>query len=149
MQGLIEVIGGILDNSSPLCVAIIGMGNLGRAVTTYFNGKRNKLKVVATFDIDPNKVDRLISGVSCYHIDEFKSIVERENVSIAIITSPPDTAKQFAEILESAGIRGVLNLTTIPLSMSPNVYLEEYDMITSLEKVAYFVKQMIRDNVGA
>ncbi len=123
-------------------VAVIGMGNLGRAVTTYFNGQRNKLKITATFDIDPNKVDRVISGVNCYHIKEFKNIVSREGISIAIITSPPDTAKQFAEILVGAGIRGVLNLTTIPINISSNVYLEEYDMITSLEKVAYFVKEM-------
>lgn len=142
VKELIEVIGGILDHSSPLSVAVIGMGNLGRAVTTYFNGKRNKLKITATFDIDPNKVDRVISGVNCYHIKEFKNIVSREGISIAIITSPPDTAKQFAEILVGAGIRGVLNLTTIPINISSNVYLEEYDMITSLEKVAYFVKEM-------
>ncbi len=142
VKELIDVIGGILDHSSTLSVAVIGMGNLGRAITTYFNGKRNKLKITATFDIDPNKVDRVISGVNCYHIKEFKNVVSREGVSIAIITSPPDTAKQFAEILVGAGIRGVLNLTTIPINISSNVYLEEYDMITSLEKVAYFVKEM-------
>lgn len=145
VKELIEAIGGILDNSSALHVAIIGMGNLGRAVTTYFNGKRNKLRISATFDIDPSKVDRVISGVNCYHIKDFKTVVQREGISIAIITSPPDTAKQFAEILEGAGIRGVLNLTTIPINISSNIYLEEYDMITSLEKVAYFVKEL---NVG-
>jgi redox-sensing transcriptional repressor len=39
------------------------------------------------------------------------------------------------------GIRGILNFTTIPLNVPSGVYLEEYDMITSIEKVAYFVKE--------
>jgi len=142
VKELIDAIGHILDNSSALNVAVLGMGNLGRAVTTYFNGKRSKLKIAATFDVDSNKVDRVISGVNCYHIRDFKTIVQRENITIAIITSPPDTAKQLAEIVEGAGIRGVLNFTTIPINISTNVYLEEFDMITSIEKVAYFVKEM-------
>ena len=41
-----------------------------------------------------------------------------------------------------AGVKGILNYTSTPLNVSPNVYLEEYDMITSLEKVAYYVKQI-------
>ena len=142
VKELIEVIGKILDSTNALNVAVIGMGNLGRAVTTYFNGKRSKLRIAATFDVDATKVDRVISGVNCFHIKEFKAIVQRESVTIAIITSPPDTAKQLAEILEGAGIRGVLNFTTIPINISSNVYLEEFDMITSIEKVAYFVKEM-------
>ncbi|MCK7530534.1 MAG: hypothetical protein MZV63_05560 [Marinilabiliales bacterium] len=44
-----------------LNVAIIGMGNLGRAITGYFMGKRTKLNVVAAFDIDPQKVDKVVS----------------------------------------------------------------------------------------
>ncbi len=39
-----------------------------------------------------------------------------------------------------AGIKGILNFTTMPLNVPSDIYLEEYDMITSLEKVAYFVK---------
>jgi redox-sensing transcriptional repressor len=39
------------------------------------------------------------------------------------------------------GIKGILNFTTKPLNVPSDVYLEEYDMITSLEKVAYFAKE--------
>jgi redox-sensing transcriptional repressor len=40
-----------------------------------------------------------------------------------------------------AGIKGILNYTSTPVNVPQQVYLEEYDMITSLEKVAYFVKK--------
>ena len=54
---------------------------------------------------------------------------------------PPENAVSVLETLVNAGIKGILNYTSTPLSVPQNVHLEEYDMITSIEKVAYFVKQ--------
>ncbi len=137
---LITVIGSILDTVRGQNVAVIGVGNFGRAITGYFTGKRSKLNIVATFDTDPSKVNRVISGVNCYPVHELPRLIKELNISIAILTVPPDDAVSVAEALVIAGIKGILNFTSVPLNISSNVYLEEYDMITSLEKVAYFVK---------
>ncbi len=141
---LIDVIGKIIDSKNGLNVAVIGMGNLGRAVTTYFIGKRPKLNIVATFDVDTNKTNRVISGINCYHIKDLKEKIKSSNISIAIIASPPNTAAEIAETLIMAGIKGILNFTTTPLNVPDSVFLEEYDMITSIEKVAYFVKDQLK-----
>lgn len=140
VRELIDVIGDILDSEEGLNVAVIGVGNLGRAVTTYFIGKRSKLNIIATFDVDTTKIDRVISGVKCYPLSRIKEVVESHNISVAIMTVPADSASEVANQLVEAGIKGVLNFTTVPLHVAPDVYLDEYDMITSLEKVAYFVK---------
>lgn len=142
VRELIHVIGDILDSEKGLNVAVIGIGNLGRAVTTYFVGKRSKLNIIATFDVDTTKIDRVIAGVKCYSLSRLKEVVESQNVSIAIMTVPADSAVEVSEQLVEAGIKGVLNFTTVPLNLAPTVYLDEYDMITSLEKVAYFVKMV-------
>ncbi|HCT31060.1 MAG TPA: redox-sensing transcriptional repressor Rex [Bacteroidales bacterium] len=141
---LIEVIGKIIDSKNGLNVAVIGMGNLGRAVTTYFIGKRPKLNIVATFDVDTNKTDRVISGINCFHVKDLKAKIKSSNISIAIIASPPNTAAEIAETLIMSGIKGILNFTTTPLNVPDSVFLEEYDMITSIEKVAYFVKEQVK-----
>lgn len=140
VKELIQVIGEIIDSEKGLNVAVVGVGNLGRAVTTYFIGKRSKLNIVATFDVDTNKIDRVIAGVKCYSLSRLKEMVETLHISIAIMTVPADSAQEVSKSLVEAGIKGVLNFTTVPLNLSPGVYLDEYDMITSLEKVAYFVK---------
>jgi len=141
IQELINVIGEIIDAEDPLNVAVIGIGNLGRAITHYFIGKRSKLNIVAAFDIDLNKTNRVISGVKCYPMQKIREIAHEMDISIAILTVPSDVAIETAEKLVMAGIRGILNFTTVPLNVPSNVYLEQYDMITSLEKVAYFVKK--------
>ncbi len=140
VRELINVIGDILDSEQGLNVAVIGVGNLGRAITTYFIGKRSKLNIIATFDVDTTKIDRVISGVKCYPLSRLKEIVEKEDISIAIMTVPADSASEVSTQLVDSGIKGVLNFTTVPLQVAPDVYMDEYDMITSLEKVAYFVK---------
>jgi len=140
VRDLVDVIGRILDSERGLNVAVIGAGNLGRAVTTYFVGKRSKLNIIATFDVDINKIDRVISGVRCYPLTRLKEVVKAQQISIAIVTVPADSAAEVTAQLVEAGIKGLMNFTTVPLNVPPEVYMDQYDMITSLEKVAYFVK---------
>jgi redox-sensing transcriptional repressor len=141
IKELIETIGSIIDSPKSINVAIIGIGNLGRAVAGYFKGKRSQLNLVASFDTDPQKVSKVVSGVRCYHHDEMEKIIKEFDIRIAILTVPADYAKEIAEEVVRFGIKGILNYTTIPLNVPSWVFLEEYDMITSIEKVAYFVKE--------
>jgi len=141
IKELIQTIGSIIDSDEGINVAIVGIGNLGRAVTSYFRGKRSKLNMVASFDNDPQKVNKVISGVKCYHIQDMEQIMKELNIRIAILAVPADHAKATCETVVRYGIKGILNFTTIALNVPSGVYLEEYDMITSIEKVAYFVKE--------
>ncbi len=141
VRELHDAISNVLDIEEGQNVALIGIGDLGRAIMTYFNGKRTKLRIVASFDIDSNKVGTVISGVNCHHINQLDHIVKEENISIAILTVPPDVSDAIAQKLVLAGIRGILNYTAATINVASHVYLEDYDMMTSLEKVAYFVKK--------
>jgi redox-sensing transcriptional repressor len=141
VRELIDTIGKIIDSDESVSVAVIGIGNLGRAVAGYFRGKRSKLNLVASFDTDPQKINKVISGVKCYTYSDCEQLVRDLDIRIAILTVPPDFAVEIAEELVRFGIKGILNFTTIPLNVPSGVYLEEYDMITSIEKVAYFVKE--------
>ena len=140
IKEMIEVIGRILDAETGLNVAIVGIGNLGRALTSYFSGKRSRLNIVAAFDNDPEKIDRVIAGVPCYHISKIAEVVKIQGITLGIITVPSDFAADICKNLVLSGVTGILNFTSVPLNVPEHVYLENSDMITLLEKVAYFVK---------
>ncbi len=144
IKELVDTIGNIIDSQDSLNVAIIGIGNLGRAMAAYFKGKRSKLNLVASFDTDPQKINKVIAGVKCYSHNDLEKMIRELDIRIAIITVPPEYAKEAAEEAVRYGIKGILNFTTIPLNVPSWVFLEEYDMITSIEKVAYFVKENLR-----
>ena len=137
---LIDFIDGILYSEQPMNMAVIGMGHLGQAVTKYFNGKGLKLRITAAFDIHPDKVGTLIDNIPCYHIDEFEESVDELNISIVIVSSPTSVASTLLLPIINAGIKGVLNFTSAPLNFPPGIVVENYDITTLLEKVAYFVK---------
>lgn len=141
VQVLIEYISNILDSPTPMNIAVLGMGHLGQAITKYFNGKGLKLKITTAFDVDPEKVGKIIDGIPCYHMDTFEKEVEDKDISIVIVSSPTKVAPMLVLPIINAGIKGVLNFTSTPLNFPQGIVVENYDITTLLEKVAYFVKE--------
>jgi redox-sensing transcriptional repressor len=140
VKELIDLIGEIIDSEMIIRVCVIGVGNLGRAIINYFSGKRTKLSIVAVFDSNTEKVGKKYSGVTCYDIEQLNDLVKAEDIKIGIITVPADQGQVTADRLVKAGVKGILNYAPKSVSVPKDVHLEEYDMITSLEKVAFFVK---------
>lgn len=140
IKDLIESIGNFLDAPEGLGVALVGVGNLGRAIMSYFAGRRPKLSIVAAFDVDPYKVNRVIHGCRCYPITEIDSVLQKIKVGVAIISVPANEAQAIADTLVRAGIKGLLNFAPVPLRVPHGVYVEDIDMTMSLEKVAYFAR---------
>lgn len=140
IKELIDLIADIIDSESGINVGIIGMGNLGRALINYFSGKRHKLSIVAGFDVNEGKIGKSIHGIPCYDCDDMSKIIKEKNIEIGILTVPASQSTVIANKLVEAGIKGILNYTPKPVNVPDGVYLEEYDMITTLEKVAFYVK---------
>jgi redox-sensing transcriptional repressor len=119
---------------------VVGVGKRGRAIMNYFSRKRTKLSIVAAFDSNPEKIGKSFVGVPCYDARQMKEVIKNENIHIGIITVPGEQSACIADRLVKSGIKGILNYSPKPVQVPKSVYLEEYDMITSLEKVAFFVK---------
>jgi redox-sensing transcriptional repressor len=62
------------------------------------------------------------------------------DIQIAILSVPSPAAQETAKALVASGIKGILNFTTININVPPEISLEEMDIITSIEKVAYYIK---------
>ena len=143
---LIDFINNILYSKNDMNIAIIGMGHLGQAITKYFNSKQLKLRITAAFDIDPQKVGHTIDDIPCYHMSEFEDVVSNNDISIVVVSLPTKAASQLVVPIVNAGIKGVLNFTSAPLNFPQGIVVENYDITTILEKVAYFVKAAEENN---
>ncbi len=138
---LAEFISEILDSEQTMNIGVIGMGHLGQAITKYFNSKGLNLKIVAAYDIDPAKVGTVIDDIPCFSMDDFENSVADMDINIVIISCPTSQAEQTVVPIVNAGIKGVLNFTSKPLNFPLGIVVENYDITTLLEKVAYFVKE--------
>jgi redox-sensing transcriptional repressor len=142
VEELVTSIGDFLDNPQGENVCLVGVGNLGRAILSFFTGRRPKLSIVAAFDIAENKVNRTIHGCRCYPLEELAAVAKRENIHVGLITTPADAAQSVAEALVEAGVHGILNFAPVSLRLPAGVYSGDIDMTTALEKVAYFARKM-------
>ena len=72
---------------------------------------------------------------------DFEELVQKHYIKIVILASPTSIASQLVVPIINAGIKGVLNFTSMPLNFPRGIFVENYDITTLLEKVAYFVKE--------
>lgn len=142
IASLIESIAAMLDAGQGDSVALVGLGNLGRAVLDYLGGRRSKMRLAAAFDVDPAKVNRVVHSVRCYPMEELASVVESQAIASAVVTVPASAAQEVSDRLVSAGVRGILNFAPARLRVPEGVFVEDVDMAMALEKVAYFSRQV-------
>ncbi|MGD2035649.1 MAG: redox-sensing transcriptional repressor Rex [Bacteroidales bacterium] len=140
IRELITLIGRTIDAEQGHNIAIIGMGNLGRAVTRFIRKNHTKMNIVAGFDIDPVKVNEVVDDVPCYHISTLRSYIKTLSVDIGILTASSDAAQNLADLIVDCGVKGLLNFTSVHLDVPPDVYLKDYDIMTSLEEIGFFIK---------
>ena len=138
---LLSALGGFLDAPEGQRAALVGVGNLGRALLAYFQRRRPNLQIAAAFDADPSKVGRLIHGVPCYAIEELPCIVQEESITLGLVTVPAASANEVAGRLNRAGVCALLNFAPVHLKVDERVYVEDIDITMHLEKVAYFARQ--------
>ncbi len=145
IKDITKAIGRIIDPREVMNLAVVGYGNLGKALSSYLVNKRPMLKLVAAFDIDPKKIGSSNSGIPCYSIERLREIIASQHIAMAILSVPSAAAQDMAKALVASGIKGILNFTTVNINVPADIALEESDIITSIEKLAYFVKHV---NIG-
>lgn len=141
VRQLAESIRIYLDGPLPQSVALVGVGNLGRAILSYFSGRRPNLSIVAAFDKDPAKIGRVIHGCPCHDLSKLAEIVAEQGILTAILAVPAANAQVVADMATAAGVRGLLNFAPAHVRVPVNVYVENVDITTSLEKVAFFARR--------
>ena len=138
VQGLLRDLDQSLNQSKVHGVAVVGAGNLGRALIAALEPGRTNLRVRCAFDSDPGKCGRVYSGVKCHPMDTLDAVVAQEDISLAILCLPAAAAQDVAERLVHAGVKGVLNFSSRALRLPRTIALEEIDIGNTLAKLAYF-----------
>ncbi|TJY44311.1 redox-sensing transcriptional repressor Rex [Cohnella pontilimi] len=136
---LIEKIRQILKLDKTLGVALVGTGNLGRALCNYNMYTKDNMKIVAVFDADASKTGTQINHLTVQPMHELKETVDRLGVTIGIITVPAWEAQNVADRFAAAGIKGILNFAPAVLKVPPGVRIHYADFTAELLSLAYYM----------
>jgi redox-sensing transcriptional repressor len=148
IHDLVERINGILDHQLLNKIALLGIGNLGRAILSYFNSKRSSFFISCAFDVDESKINRTVCGCRCFPMRELGEVIRSEKILLAIVTVPGTEAQVAVQQAVQAGIRGLLNFAPSTIVVPSHVCLENVDLTMSLEKVAFFTRRALAATEG-
>jgi redox-sensing transcriptional repressor len=137
---LIEKIRNILKLDKIIHVALIGAGNLGRALCNYNIYSRDNMKITAVFDAAASKIGDQINALTVQPIEELKSTIKKDGIRVGIITVPAIEAQQVANMLVDSGIEAILNFAPVILKTPSHIRVHHADFTTELLSLAYFLE---------
>lgn len=117
---------------------IVGLGNLGKALISYFNTRKTSLNLIVALDNDAEKSNRIFAGTYVYHTSDMDKIVGEKNIRIAVLAVPAEHAQKVTDSLIKAGVKAILNFAPVTLNVPADIFLENIDITLSLEKASYF-----------
>ena len=132
----------ILGLDAHVRVAIMGAGNLGLALADYPGFRDDGFDIAALFDTMRAKVgQRSRGGVPIHDVRDFRRIVRRERIKIAVIAVPAASAQSVVNTVVQTGIKAILNFSPGALKVPADVKLKSVDLTVSLESLSFFLAQ--------
>ncbi len=128
-------------------VAIIGIGNLGRALANYGGFGSRGFRIAALLDADSSIVGEKVAELPVRHIEILEEVVGVEDVSIGVIATPAAAAQSVCDRLVGCGVTSVLNFAPVVLSVPPSVDVRKVDLSIELQILA-FHEQRKADGYG-
>jgi len=120
--------------------ALIGWGNLGRALLKYRGFHNRGFRIVALFDNDAGKVGLAQDGLTVQPLDALPGAAEALGIGLAILCVPAEAAQRVADQVVASGILGIMNFAPFPLNVPPTVSVVGVDLSVQLEHLAYAVQ---------
>ncbi|MEO3811270.1 redox-sensing transcriptional repressor Rex [Sphaerisporangium sp. B11E5] len=149
VQYLIYQISRELGLTQDWAVAIVGLGNLGRALANYGGFVSRGFRVAALFDADPAVVGERLVGMAVDHIDQLEEILGRRGVSIVVIATPASAAQEVADRVIAAGITSILNFAPVVLTVPDGVDVRKVDLSTELQILAFHEQRKADREAGS
>ncbi|HWB20807.1 MAG TPA: redox-sensing transcriptional repressor Rex [Phycisphaerales bacterium] len=147
IDDLVEQLKKILGTDRIWNAAIIGAGNVGRALMPYARFARKGFDIVAVFDTDPAVIGTTVVNHRVRGMRDLPGLVKDRDIKIGIITVPAKAAQEVAEQLIQAGILGILNFAPVRLEVRDAVSVVSVDFLQSLEQLAFQISLGLKGSI--
>jgi len=147
LESMKNIFDDILGVGKKMNVALVGIGNLGRALIGFGGFEKRGFKVLCGFDKDKTVIGSEISGKTIYDIKDAKKIITRDKIDIIILSVSAKFSQLVFDELVNYGINAFINFTPVSLNKKGDkcVFVENVDFASSLEKLSYLMDKTYCD----
>ncbi len=121
--------------------ALVGVGNLGRALLRHKRLTERGFNIVAAFDCDPFKIGEVVGDHEIVCTRRLKEKAKELNIEIGLITTPPQRAQRAANHMVEAKIKGIINFAPYRIQVPSSVSVDYADFSHHLISLAFNVIQ--------
>ena len=132
-----------LDQSWPVILA--GVGRLGKAILTYPDFTPEGFFIVSAFDSDPVIVGTDVAEITIRPVEQINEYIKENNIRIAILAVPGESASDLIDQLVQSGIRAILNYAPITPKVPDNVQIQNIDPVHSLQTMTFHLSDITLD----
>ncbi|NNM07190.1 MAG: redox-sensing transcriptional repressor Rex [Gemmatimonadetes bacterium] len=132
----------------PYPAILVGAGHLGKALLSYPGFVRYGLRFIAAFDNDPSKVGLTEAGLKVQGIRSMKPFVRKNNIKMAVLTTPVSVSQTITDRLVSAGIQAIWNFSPTRLTVPEGVLIRNEHISLGLAQVAYHLNALRTEENG-
>ncbi|MCL2020382.1 MAG: redox-sensing transcriptional repressor Rex [Oscillospiraceae bacterium] len=133
-------IGDIIGVERRVGTILLGAGNLGRAITTYFDFPKYGCELIGIFDADPKLENTEIAGVSVSSMLKLRTFCEQKSPEIAVLCIPKESAGVVSKVLVGCGVKAFWNFTHYDINLHfDDIIVENVHLGDSLLTLAYNV----------
>jgi redox-sensing transcriptional repressor len=120
-------------------VALIGVGNLGRAVANYGGFVDRGFRIVAVYDNDPAKIGKRLGAFTIQDTAGMVEDIRARGIRLAMLAVPASTAQNVTDRLVEAGVQAILCYAPTSISVPEHVHVQYTDPVLHLQRMTYYV----------
>ncbi|HEG9115293.1 TPA: redox-sensing transcriptional repressor Rex [Staphylococcus aureus] len=140
IDSLLDFFKSELSESDMIKIAIVGVGNLGKALLTYNFSIHDDMTITEAFDVKEDVIGQKIGNVIAKDNDELITTLKKEEIDVVILTTPERVAQKVADELVQAGVKGILNFTPGRINTPSDVQVHQIDLGIELQSLLFFMK---------
>ncbi|HDY4473167.1 TPA: redox-sensing transcriptional repressor Rex [Staphylococcus aureus] len=140
IDSLLDFFKSELSESDMNKIAIVGVGNLGKALLTYNFSIHDDMTITEAFDVKEDVIGQKIGNVIVKDNDELVTTLKKEEIDVVILTTPERVAQKVADELVQAGVKGILNFTPGRINTPSDVQVHQIDLGIELQSLLFFMK---------
>ncbi|HDZ8726085.1 TPA: redox-sensing transcriptional repressor Rex [Staphylococcus aureus] len=140
IDSLLDFFKSELSESDMIKIAIVGVGNLGKALLTYNFSIHDDMTITEAFDVKEDVIGQKIGNVIVKDDDELITTLKKEEIDVVILTTPERVAQKVADELVQAGVKGILNFTPGRINTPSDVQVHQIDLGIELQSLLFFMK---------
>lgn len=118
--------------------ALVGVGNLGSAISAYPDFRIYGFEIAAAFDVNPKKIGRKVTNITIENVSRLWTLKKRK-IKLAVLAVPCQAAQETADALVKAGVKGILNFSPCRIEITKKVKVITIDIAMDLACLPYYM----------